>query len=284
MIHAAAEAFRRIKQVRAKPRRAKRPRKRDGIVNRPGHCRMASHRPVSLRPHREQLPTRRRETRIGSRAHPLQRQKPEQHEMNQRDNQPLQPRHCHLPRHAARERDACFVHELRDLCQRIRRADSHVGVGENEQLALRGFRQLLTGKILSHPAPREFRAPHQPHAWIARADSLDDRRRPVRRVIVEDYHFQIDAARCQRRPHDGCDVGLLIPRGNQERNPRRSSPPDRGQRTVSAEVREKKPARDQRENEPADGKRDKHHPRLAEPWPARNSSPRNPARNFRHRS
>ena len=174
--------------------------------------------PIRRPPRNEQLPAPGAQPHAHLPPHHPHRQIPQQQKMDQRQQQPLRPRHHHLPRKPARQPHLVPLHEPRHPPHRIRR-QPHIRIHEHHQLMRRQPPQNMAGMLLPRPPGRQRRRTRHPQPRIA--NPRQDLRRPIRARIVQHDQLQLHPRARQHRRHRRANIPLLIPRRNQHAHPRR---------------------------------------------------------------
>ena len=178
---------------------------------------MPARPPIRLAPGDEQLPAPRAKARRHRPPHRRDRQEPQQHEMDQRQQQPLRPRHRYLPRESARQPDRMTLHEPGHARHRVRR-QPHIRVHEHHQLVPRQPGQHVAGVLLARPARRQRR--RRRHAQPRIGDPAQDSRRAVRARIIQHDQFELHPLAGQHAGASLADIRLLVARRDQHRHRR----------------------------------------------------------------
>ena len=134
-IHPASRQRGNVRQVRPVSMRPKQPWQQQPVMHRLFDLHMPAARKVVFTPHHQELPAPRCKRRIGPAPHPSQRQKSQQHKVNQRQQQPLQPRPRHLPRKPAHQPITSALEEANHPRQRLR-LQPHIRIHKTHHLML----------------------------------------------------------------------------------------------------------------------------------------------------
>jgi hypothetical protein len=151
-----------------------------------------------------------------------QRQESQQHEVDQRQQQPVEERAGQLERKAAHEIGPRRLQERAAAGDRFR-IDRDVGVEEEQDVPTGSVRELAAGVLLATPSGGKRPAADEPDAGIGRRQGLDDGGGRVAAVVVENDQFEIDAATGEHSPARPFDAGRLVPGRYEHRDPWRRS-------------------------------------------------------------
>jgi hypothetical protein len=153
VIHPAGRDVRGIEQVRLETGPTKQTRQLHPIVQRRADPRMSTTGVIRPCLRNEQLTAARRESSLSRPPHHEHGQIPQQHEMNQRQQQPFGECAQFLTRHPAGKGDFALCQEADHSRQRIRR-EPHVRVHENQPGMIRSLRQHMTRVLFAAPTSR----------------------------------------------------------------------------------------------------------------------------------
>ena len=227
-VHAAGGERRAVHHLRPVAARAEAARQRQPVVQGAAHRAVAADRLVGGTLAQHHLPAGGGEADAVLARAPADGQVAEQQQVDGGHGQRFAERADHLARHAADHGKAPPRRVRRQRRRRVRRK-AHVGVEEQQVRAPRRLGEPRAGVDLAGPARRQRRRGEQAQPRIGGGEAADDGRRRVAAAVVHHQHLDRHAAAGEGGAQAGLDVGLLVPRRNQDgdQRARRTARPPR---------------------------------------------------------
>ena len=201
-----------------KPGCAKQSRQQQSIVHGQLDLAVPAAGKVSIAPHHHELAASSRERRDRrTLAHSADRQKSQQHKVNQRQQYPLQKSHRDLPRKSADQRTAdCSSRNCTIRPTHSGPSDTSASTKQSTGLRAACASAQQACCLPFHPGGQRGRS-FKSHPGVARGHLQHDRIGAVGRAVVHHHDLEVHAARRQRMRHCRANYRGLIAGGNQNR-------------------------------------------------------------------
>ena len=202
---------------------------------------MASAAQVGLSAGDEQLAAAGRQSGAVVGAGDRQREVTEKHEVDQREEEPVEEAAGLLMREATGQIDTPRVEKSHGACHGVR-LEGDVGIEEEEDVVTGRLRELKAGVLFAAPSGRERLTTDESHPRIFGGEVGDDPRGVVPAVVVEDDQLEVNVAVGEHGGGEPADDLRLVAGRDEHRDPRRRSPGGWPRRaSEEAEVGERQP-------------------------------------------